>query len=113
MGTRFDNIILHNHHIYRYLAICPSAQPLHVSCWIDRHMPSSVSLEDVTSQYCVLALMGPQSRQLLQTLTKSPLDNDSFPFATAQVNEKYLNSHMHTASTLARQNLYTLLQLNT
>ena len=29
--------------------------------------------------------MGPHSRQLLQTLTKTPLDNSSFPFATMQV----------------------------
>ena len=74
-------------YLYRYVAICPSAQPLHVSSWIERHLPSSVRLQDVTSQYCVLAVMGPHSRHLLESLTRTPFDNKSFPFATAQVNK--------------------------
>ena len=73
----------------RYVAICPSAQPLHVSSWIERHLPSSVRLQDVTSQYCVLAVIGPHSRHLLQSLTRTPLDNKNFPFATAQVSKIY------------------------
>ena len=38
------------------------------------------SLTDVTSAYAVIAVMGPRARELLSRLTKSPLDNDAFPF---------------------------------
>ena len=65
--------------------VSPAAHATHDAAWISRHLPSSVSLNDVTAHYAILAVMGPRSRDLLQKLTKTPLDNNSFPFATAQV----------------------------
>ncbi len=35
-------------------------------------------------RYCVLALMGPNSRDLLSKVTHARLDNSNFPFSTAQ-----------------------------
>ena len=43
-----------------------------------------VTLTEVTSGYTMLAVMGPKSRELLQTLTDADLSNEAFPFATAQ-----------------------------
>ena len=63
----------------------PAAQATHVASWISKHLPSSVQLRDVTSQYTVLAVMGPHSRKLLKRVTSHPLDNDNFPFGTSQV----------------------------
>jgi len=63
----------------------PAAQATHVATWISKHLPSSVQLRDVTSQYTVLAVMGPHSRKLLDQVTSHPLDNDNFPFGTSQV----------------------------
>ena len=68
----------------------PTAHATHDAAWISRHLPSSVSLNGVTAHYAVLAVMGPKSRDLLQKLTKTPLDNNSFPFATAQVMIYYI-----------------------
>ena len=65
--------------------VCPSAQATHDAVWISKHLPSSVTLTDVTSQYTVLAVMGPQSRKLLEQVTSHPLDNNSFPFGTSKV----------------------------
>ena len=65
--------------------MCPTAQATHDAVWISRHLPPSVELRDVTSQYTVLAVMGPQSRKLLEQVTKHPLDNHNFPFGTSQV----------------------------
>ena len=69
----------------RYLIVSPAAQATHDAVWISKHLPSSVKLRDVTSQYTVLAVMGPQSRKLLEQVTNHPLDNHNFPFGTSQV----------------------------
>ena len=42
----------------------------------------SVFLEDVTSAYTTLCLMGPLSKNVLEKLTKFPLDPKSFPVFT-------------------------------
>lgn len=40
------------------------------------------TVTDVTSGYAVLAVMGPQTRELLQPLTSADLSEGAFPFAT-------------------------------
>lgn len=54
--------------------------------WISRHIPAdhNAQLFDVTSANCVLSLMGPLSRDILQELTSSDLSNEAFAFATQQ-----------------------------
>ena len=44
----------------------------------------NVELCDVTDQYAVLGLMGPNSREVLSALCDADLGNDGFPFGTAQ-----------------------------
>ena len=43
-----------------------------------------VALSDVTDNYAVLGLMGPNSRAVLSQLCDADLGNDGFPFGTAQ-----------------------------
>ncbi|WP_423917223.1 GcvT family protein [Candidatus Poriferisodalis sp.] len=43
-----------------------------------------VKIADVTDDWAVLGLMGPQSRDLLCTLTEANLDNETFGFGAAQ-----------------------------
>jgi glycine cleavage system T protein len=43
-----------------------------------------VALTEMTSGYTMLAVMGPNSRNLLENLTDADLSNEAFPFATAQ-----------------------------
>ncbi len=45
---------------------------------------SHVTLTDVTHGYAMLAIMGPKSRELLETLTHDDLSNDAFPYGTAK-----------------------------
>ncbi len=54
--------------------------------WIRRHLPADCDarLDDVTSAWAVLTLMGPRSRELLQSLVRTDLANDAFAFATMQ-----------------------------
>ncbi len=57
----------------------------HDFAWIRRNMPpdcGDVTLVDVTSAYCVLALMGPRARDVLASVTRADLSNAAFPFGT-------------------------------
>jgi 4-methylaminobutanoate oxidase (formaldehyde-forming) len=50
--------------------------------WISRHIPADLDarLTDVSSQYAVLALMGPAARRLLERLTRDDVSNAGFAF---------------------------------
>ncbi len=54
--------------------------------WLKSHIPDDAHcvLTNVSSAMGVISIMGPRSRELLQTLTPSDLGNDAFPFATSQ-----------------------------
>jgi sarcosine dehydrogenase len=54
--------------------------------WIRSSIPAGANawLLDTTSQTAVLALMGPKSREILQSLTRDDVSNAAFPFATAR-----------------------------
>jgi 4-methylaminobutanoate oxidase (formaldehyde-forming) len=54
--------------------------------WIRRNIPKNMnaSLIDVTSARAVLSLMGPRSRDILQSCCTDDLSNASFPFMTSQ-----------------------------
>jgi glycine cleavage system T protein len=44
----------------------------------------NVTITDVTHGYAMLAVMGPESRDLLSELTNEDLSNEAFPYATAK-----------------------------
>ena len=70
-----------------YLVVTSCATQTRDFSWLCRSIPAegrAVAL-DVSPAYAVLALMGPQSRELLATLTDADLSNAAFPFATSQV----------------------------
>ncbi|MAH85117.1 MAG: FAD-dependent oxidoreductase [Rhodospirillaceae bacterium TMED8] len=54
--------------------------------WLQSHIPhdSHAFATDVTSSYAVLAVMGPDARNILQSLTPSNLSNQAFPFAASR-----------------------------
>jgi sarcosine dehydrogenase len=54
--------------------------------WISRSIPdgAKAQLVDVTSAYAVLSVMGPRSRDVLQSLTDADLSNAGFPLARAR-----------------------------
>ncbi|HEX7444692.1 MAG TPA: FAD-dependent oxidoreductase, partial [Acidimicrobiales bacterium] len=70
----------------RYLLVTGSASVLRDLAWIERHVGPGehVAVEDVSSSYAVYGVMGPGSRSLLQTLTRSDLSDAAFPFASSQ-----------------------------
>jgi len=54
--------------------------------WIRRHIPKDAhaTLTDVTYSYAMLGIMGPESRNLISTLTDADLSNEAFPYGTAK-----------------------------
>ena len=54
--------------------------------WIKRHIPpfADAVLTDVTSGYSMLAVVGPNSREVLGKLSDEDLSNAAFPFASAR-----------------------------
>ena len=55
---------------------------------ISRIIPSdsAITFRNIQSGYVILGVLGPSSRQLLQTLTQTSLDDGLFPVNTAKVN---------------------------
>lgn len=58
----------------------------HDWAWIEWHLPKdgNVALRNITEEYAVLSLMGPQARAVLQKRTDADLANAAFPFMTCQ-----------------------------
>ena len=64
----------------QYLWVTGAASVVRDRNWITRHIgpDQQVSVTDVTGAYAVLGVMGPRSRELLQSVSRS--DFDAFPF---------------------------------
>jgi glycine cleavage system aminomethyltransferase T/glycine/D-amino acid oxidase-like deaminating enzyme len=70
-----------------FLLLTSAASPVRDADWLRRHVAPGwrVAVEDVTSAFAVLGLMGPRSRELLARLTPADLGADGFPFATSRI----------------------------
>lgn len=69
-----------------YLVVCPAATVHREMNWLSRHKPADahVVLTDVTAGEGVLAVMGPNARNLMSALTDADMSNEAFPFGTAK-----------------------------
>lgn len=69
-----------------YLYVTSSASANRDRDWIVRHVGADdhVEVVDVTSAYAVLGVMGPRSRELLQSLTRADMSHAAFPFASSR-----------------------------
>lgn len=71
-----------------YLIVTPAATRLADETWLRRNQKDyNVVITDVTAAEGVLALMGPNSRALLSSVSPNNFDNEINPFGTAQVIE--------------------------
>ena len=72
----------------RYTIISSTAQTTRDLDWIRRNVKAGeeVCVSDITSQYAVLSLMGPNARKVMQACATFPnaLSNESFPFGTSK-----------------------------
>ena len=71
-----------------YLIVTPAATRLADETWLRRNQKDyKVVITDITAAEGVLALMGPNSRALLRSVSPNNFDNEVNPFGTAQVIE--------------------------
>lgn len=84
-GTEADITITRTGEQSFYL-VTGSGFGVHDSDWIRRHMPAdgSVHLIEMTSARAVINIVGPGSREVLQSVSENDLSNAAFPFATSQ-----------------------------
>ena len=69
-----------------YLVVTAAASQTRDLHWLKSSIRPGehVFATDVTSAYSVLSVMGPRSREMLQTLTPTQLSSEAFPFGTSQ-----------------------------
>jgi glycine cleavage system aminomethyltransferase T/glycine/D-amino acid oxidase-like deaminating enzyme len=66
----------------RFLIITGSAQPVRDADWIQRHIGEAFAvLTDVSTQWSVLSVMGPRSRELLGRVSPDDLSPAGLPFS--------------------------------
>ncbi|XP_043263332.1 pyruvate dehydrogenase phosphatase regulatory subunit, mitochondrial-like [Colletes gigas] len=70
-----------------YFMVSPTAQQTRIYQWMSRHLPAdhSVGLNDVTSKYTVINLVGPKATGLLSELSNSNINLSPFTYKTANV----------------------------
>jgi 4-methylaminobutanoate oxidase (formaldehyde-forming) len=71
----------------RFLVVTAAATQVRDLAWLKDHIPATArcAAVDVTSGMAVLNVQGPNSRDLLQSLTTFDLSNEAFPFGTSQI----------------------------
>ncbi|KAB7614364.1 FAD-dependent oxidoreductase [Amylibacter sp. SFDW26] len=68
-----------------YLVVTPAATRQADQVWMERHKGDfNVMITDVTNGEAVLAVMGPNSRKLLEMVSSGDFSNENNPFGTAQ-----------------------------
>ncbi len=68
-----------------YLVVTGAAVARRDWTWLRRESQGyDVEITDVTDERCTLGVMGPLARDVLGSLTDTPVDNEAFPFGTAQ-----------------------------
>ncbi|EFA10911.2 pyruvate dehydrogenase phosphatase regulatory subunit, mitochondrial [Tribolium castaneum] len=78
----------------KYFMVSPTSQQTRIYEWISRNLPkkSSIDLNDVTSMYTVINVVGPKAHELLNELSNS--DMRLTPFSYKKVNMGYASDVM-------------------
>jgi 4-methylaminobutanoate oxidase (formaldehyde-forming) len=71
----------------KYMVVTAAATQVRDYTWLRDHIGPNdrAVVTDVSSAYATLSIMGPKSRDFLQSLTWNDLSNEAFPFGTSQM----------------------------
>jgi 4-methylaminobutanoate oxidase (formaldehyde-forming) len=71
---------------FSYLMVTPAATLVKDIAWLRRFEDpdDAVFITDITAGEAVLAVMGPKSREVLQSISPADFSNEAFPFGTAR-----------------------------
>ena len=67
----------------RFLVVSSATVAPRDNAWIEKHLPvdDHVTLTDVTANYAVLSVQGPNARAILESISDADLSDAAFPFA--------------------------------
>ena len=70
----------------RFYVVTGSQFGVRDSNWIERHIPTDglVKIDDVTSAFAVINIVGPRARDILQATTDDDVSNHAFPYLTVR-----------------------------
>ena len=70
-----------------FLWVTGSGSVARDAAWINRHITPDMHVEvvDVSSAYAVIGVMGPNSRELLERVSRADFSNGAFPFGTSRL----------------------------
>ncbi len=77
-GGIVDDLIIYMIHEHRYMLVVNASNRQKDYDWLQSHCPTGVILTNKSDDYCLLAVQGPQSVELLQTLTPVNLSEIKF-----------------------------------
>jgi len=82
-----------------FFMVSPTQQQTRILEWMDNHLPedNSINLQDVTSMYTVISLVGPKSKDLMEEM--SGVDMTMQPFSYKEINVGYASGVMVLAVT--------------
>lgn len=91
-----------------FFMVSPTQQQTRILEWMDNHLPedNSISLQDVTSMYTVLSLVGPKSKDLMEEMSGS--DMTMQPLTFKEINVGYASGVMVLAVTNTGEPGYSL-----
>jgi glycine cleavage system aminomethyltransferase T/glycine/D-amino acid oxidase-like deaminating enzyme len=69
----------------KYWVVTAAVTAVRDMTWLKRQVPGGarVGIDDITANYAVIGVMGPNSRTLLSRLTDAGLGNNAFPFGSS------------------------------
>lgn len=82
--------------LFSYMMIAPTIQQTRCKVWLQKHLPPTVAMSDVTSMFTALCIMGPFTRTLLSELTDTDLSPKNFPFFTFKMLDVSLANGIRT-----------------
>ena len=91
-----------------FMMVSPSRQQTRTFEWLENYLPedNTVGLQDVTSMYTVLSIVGPKARDLMNELSGESMDMQ--PFSYKMVNVGYASGVMVMAVTNTGEPGYSL-----
>jgi len=108
-GGGYENdCLLIRRDVDSFFMVSPTQQQTRILEWLENHLPedNSVGLQDVTSMYTVLSIVGPKSKDLMEELSGE--DMAMTPFTYREANVGYASGVMVMAVTNTGEPGYSL-----
>ena len=107
-GTYENDCLVLRRNPKSLMMVCPTQQQTRILDWMEQHLQGfkSVSLQDITSMYTVLTLVGPKAKDLMSEMCETEINLQPFTFRF--FNMSYASGVMAVAITQTGEPGYSL-----